>query len=206
MTFRHEPTLQTRRYGWLLALWAMSCLIGALAQPAVAQYSEGGAISREYPLKALFLYNFGSYVEWPADAFPSPQSPFVIGVVGTAALDDTLNQIAATKKISGRKIVFQRFANAADVKPCQILFIARSVPEQERRRIIESLRNHPVLIVGESANFANEGASVNFFQDANKMRFEINLSASKQQQLKISSKLLAMAKIVQNDAGASGRQ
>jgi YfiR/HmsC-like len=169
-----------------------------LVSRAVAQQSgDDSVINREYPLKALFLYNFGGYIEWPADAFTSSQGRFVIGILGSAPLDQTLREISATRKIAGRTIAVERFASADKVTPCQILFIGRDVSPQQQHAAVEKLKNHHVLIVGESEGFARRGASVNFFVESNKVRFEINLDAAKEEQLKISAKLLALAKIVQ---------
>jgi len=165
---------------------------------ALSQESEEGLINREYPLKALFIYNFASYIEWPQSAFADSQSPFVIGVLGTSLIDDTLNQISASKQIAGRKIVVSHFVSVSDIKPCQILFIPHSLPPAQQRQAIEALKNLPVLIVGESDGFAALGGDVNFFVQANRIRFEINLTVMKQQDLKASSKLLAMAKIVES--------
>ena len=74
---------------------------------------------------------------------------------------------------------------------------------QQQRLALERLQDQPVLIVGESDGFAALGGSVNFIVEANKIRFEINVDAAKQHQLKISSKLLALAKIVQDQSGTS---
>jgi hypothetical protein len=189
-----------RRYCLGLCLLAC-CLVFGGARAALAQQAEEEAvINREYPLKALFLYNFGGYVEWPVEAFSRADDPFVIGVLGSAPLDDTLREISNTKKINGRKISVERFASADSIKPCHILFIGRDVQPQVQRSALERMRNQPVLVVGETKGFAGLGGSVNFFVEANKIRFEINLEAARQQQLKISSKLLALAKIVQQEA------
>jgi hypothetical protein len=183
---------------WRVWLWFLVWgLTSVSASSAIGwQGSDGTVINREYPLKALFLYNFGSYVEWPPDTFSSGQAPFVIGVLGSAPLEGTLKDLAATKTIAGRKILVESFSSVATIKPCQILFITRSVDPRQQRLAVEKLRNQHVLIVGESAGFAGQGGSVNFFIESNKIRFEINPEMVKQQQLKISSKLLSLARIV----------
>jgi hypothetical protein len=178
------------------------CLAAVLATGALAQSGEG-VINREYTLKALFLYNFGSYVEWPPSAFPGDAHPFVIGVLGSSPVESTLHEIAATRNIHGRRIAVERFASPEAVKPCQILFIARDVNLQPRQQAVEMLRDRQVLIVGESPGFAQQGAVANFFIEANKIRFEVNVDAAKQHHLKISAKLLALAKIVEA-GGADG--
>jgi hypothetical protein len=168
-----------------------------------AQVEDGGLISREYQLKALFLYNFASYIEWPADAFASPKAPFDIGILGPSSIDDTLNAIAAKKTIAGRKIVVSQFATVDQIGKCQVLFIPRTIPMKEQLLAIEKLKGHPVLVVGESAKFAASGGTVNFYIEANKVRFEINVAVVRQQQLKVSSKLLAMARIIPGTTGES---
>lgn len=185
---------------WLPVLLVACCAVLIFPKQICAQDTDEGTINREYPLKALFLYNFAGYVEWPSGTFASDETPFTIGVLGTASIDETLNQIAASKKVAGRKIEIDHFVSMKDLKPCQILFIAHSVPPAMQKAAIEAMKNHPVLIVGESEGFASDGGSINFFVQANKMRFEINVATIKQQQLKVSSKLLAMAKIVDPDS------
>jgi hypothetical protein len=189
-----------RRFRWLMPLLLACSLALSFACTACAQESGEGVIDREYPLKALFLYNFASYVDWPTDTFANDQVPFVIGVLGSTPIDSTLNEIAASKKIAGRTIVIQHYAEVSDLKPCQILFISRSVSQQQQRRAIEAEKDRAVLVVGESENFAAGGGIINFFVQSNKIRFEINVAAAKQQQLKVNSKLLGMAKIVDPNA------
>ncbi len=174
-------------------------LICLLAQFASAQPD---VINREHTLKALFIYNFGSYVEWPPAAFSSDGRSFVIGVLGSSPVESTLREIAATKTINGRRIAIERFNSAAAVRPCQILFVAGEVSPSEQQAAIQRLGDAPVLVVGESAGFAQRGAAVNFFIEANKIRFEINVDAARQRELKISAKLLALAKIVGQGSAA----
>lgn len=197
----HENHGAWRCGRWQFGVWLLALVLAcASARPALAQQdSSAGVINREYPLKALFLYNFGSYVEWPPDTFSSDQSPFVIGVLGSAPFENTLTGLAATKTIAGRKILVEFFPSVDKIKPCQILFITRNIDARQQRLAVEKLRNQSVLIVGESAGFADQGGSVNFFIEANKIRFEINPETVKQQELKISSKLLSLAKIVQSN-------
>lgn len=166
-------------------------------------WSQGDVINREYPLKALFLYNFGGYVEWPPTAFHGDTQPFVIGVLGNAPVLETLAEIAATKKIGHRRIVIEHFPSVTELRKCQILFVTRGVSPIDQRRAVEHFANQPVLVVGESDNFARNGGTINFYVESNKIRFEINVEAARQQQLKISSKLLALARIVQTRDAAS---
>jgi hypothetical protein len=162
---------------------------------ATAQSDEGGVINREYAIKAAYLYQFGHYIQWPSDAFTDDKSPFVIGILGTDPFGDTLNEIARDKKIGGRQIVIRQFNSLADYKPCHILFIASPTEITDQLRNISKLQNFPVLLVGERHGFAEQGGTINLLIEQNKVRFEVNTEVAKREQLKISSKLLSLAKI-----------
>ena len=162
----------------------------------IAQPAEEADINREYPIKAAYLYNFSRYVQWPVDAFPTAETPFVIGVLGNDPFGDVLDEIARTKKVEGRRILVKRFASMAAYTPCHVLFLPASVDPQEKAAAIKMARGSPVLLVGESRDFAQQGGDINFFVEENKVRFEINPEAAKQARLRISSKLLSLAKIV----------
>ena len=153
--------------------------------------------NREYPLKAAFLYNFGNYVEWPTEAFASADAPFVLGIMGPNPFGAILTEVAATKKLHGRSIVIRHIAAASEAAECQILFIGATVGEADRQAAVEATRGIPVLIVGETPGLAEQGAVVNFFVEQNKVRFEINVQAAHERHLKISSKLMSLAKVVE---------
>lgn len=162
----------------------------------LAQSYTGGEINREYAIKAAYLYNFGHYIQWPTDSFADESSPFVIGILGEDPFGDVLDEIARDKKIGGRRIVIRRFANLADYKPCHILFVASSAGVTNELPAIQKEQDYPVLLVGESPDFAKQGGAINFFIEANRVRFEVNTEVAKREQLKISSKLLRIAKII----------
>lgn len=173
----------------------------AIAKTAHAQGDYGDSvINREYPIKAAFLYNFGNYVTWPEDAFAQPQAPFVVGILGSAPFGDSLDRIAAAKKIGGRRIVFEQLSAESSAEHCQILFVTRVASQTDVAAALAKLRNKPVLIVGESANFASHGGCVNFIVEGNKTRFEINAAEAKRRQLQVSAKLLSLARVVDETA------
>jgi len=153
-------------------------------------------IDREYSIKGAFLYNFGRYVQWPATAFADDRAPFVIGVLGADPFGTVLDEIANSAKVDGRTVVAKRFATLAEYSPCHILFISASADGKVKTEAFAKLQNKGVLLVGDEAGLVLQGAIVDFFIENNKVRFEINVEAAKQQQLKVSSKLLSLAKIV----------
>ena len=184
----------------MLGLVAISCwcvvIFAAAVSSSQAQPDEAALINREYAIKAAYLYNFGNYVEWPVEAFPTNDTPLVIGVLGRDPFGEILNEIARTKKVGGRPIVAKRFASLAAYTPCHILFVPSSTDPEEQAAAIRQAHGSPVLLVGENPGFAEQGGTVDFFIEENKVRFEINADVAKRQQLKISSKLLGLARIV----------
>ena len=173
----------------------MTAIVGP-ADALLAQYGDGTGINREYAIKAAYLYQFARYVQWPPDAFGNENSPLIIGVLGSDPFGGILDEIARTKRIEGRPLVVRRFATMAYYTPCHILFVSSSVSPEEQAEAIKRARGSPVLLVGEEPGFAEQGGTINFFKDQNKIRFEINTETAKRDKLKISSKLLSLAKIV----------
>lgn len=157
------------------------------AQPAVA--------TKEYEVKAAFLFNFARFVEWPTNAFTSPQAPLVIGILGTDPFGAALNEIVRGEIVNGHPLIIQRYRNIEEVQTCHILFISSS-EARRLEQIFKSLRGKNVLTVGESDGFAQSGGIIRFIADQNRIRFRVNLDAARAAELTISSKLLRAAEIV----------
>lgn len=161
-----------------------------------AQVGGVSEISRENEIKAAYLYQFGRYVQWPPEALPEADSPLLIGVLGNSPVSDILDRSAQTKQIEGRPFEVRRFASFAQYTPCHILFVTSSVPLEERKAAIAKLVGAPVLLVGDDPEFAQRGGTIGLYMEQNRMRFMINTEVAKRDQLKISSKLLNLAKLV----------
>lgn len=172
----------------ILGLWLLVAGFGA--DGVLAE-----SVSREYPLKAVFLLNFAHYTGWPTNAFAGPDSPFVIGVSGDDPFGKLLDEAVQGEKAEGRKIVVERYRRGETIGNCHVLFIA---PSETRRldRIMTELRGRPVLTVRDMENPANQGPCVQFITENNKIRLRINPDALKAANLTMSSKLLRMAELV----------
>lgn len=179
------------RYRIPLLLTGVMLLMGSVA-PTAAQDSA----SSEYLVKAGFIYNFAKLVDWPATAFSQPDSPIVIGILGTDPFGPTIDRVLASKKVNDHGFVIKRIKSAADAKDCHILFISASETSHigDDIRIAKSM---PVLTIGEVPGFANRGGIINLTLEDSKVRFEVNVDAAKAADLNISSRLLALARIVQ---------
>ncbi len=176
--------------GLLIVVACLAATITAAAQSARAP---------EYEVKAAFLYNFAKFVEWPANAFAQSSAPLRICVLGQDPFGDTLNRIVQGKSISGRTIVNQRLQSPAEAHPCHILFISGSNLEA-LNKALQSTRDLPLLTVGESDVFLELGGVINFVLEQDRVRFEISLGAAESHRLKLSSKLLAVARAVKSGA------
>lgn len=171
--------------GWILAL-AVACILPALAAPA-------SAANREYQLKAAFLYNFVQFVEWPDGTFADAKSPIVLATLGPDPFEGGLDAAVAGKTVGGRPLVVKHFATAADVGKCQLLF----VPAGSADEFAAALRNAGpagVLTVGEADAFLKDGGIIRFYQEDNRLRFEINKGAATKARIQISAKLMRLAK------------
>jgi hypothetical protein len=169
-------------------LTLVTIMAGALLQ---AQAQGSG----EYAVKAAFLYNFARFVEWPGEALGSGGAPLLVGVVGDDPFGSSIDQTVAGKNVNGHPIAVRRLKWGQNLRQCHILFISSS----EARRlpqILESLRGSSVLTVADMDRFDQQGGIVRFLIEEGKVRFEINVDAADQAGLRISSKLLALAKIV----------
>jgi hypothetical protein len=170
--------------------WWMSILLLASGLKLSAQT----AISPEYQVKAVFLFNFAQFVDWPARAFSEPEAPLTIGVLGEDPFGSYLDETVRGEKVNGRRLIVQRYRRMGDVKICHVLFISRS--EADRlEQILGSLKGRNVLTVGDTDDFASRGGMIALATEKNKVRLRINLEAVKAANLTVSSKLLRVAEI-----------
>jgi hypothetical protein len=190
----------------MLALWAglLAVSVGHAADavapaPASPALAANPMVAKppaaaEYQLKAVFLFNFTKYVEWPASAFPDAQSPFVIGVLGDDPFGAALDDAVRGEKVNGRALIVHRYNSNDDVKDCQILFISQS--ESSRlEQIITGLKGRSLLTVGDMDKFTDRGGMIGLVTENNKIRLKINLEAAKAANLTISSSLLRAAEV-----------
>ena len=159
----------------------------------------GAQTASEYDVKAAFLYNFTKFVDWPPDAFPDPGS-LKVCVLGENPFGASLQTIAG-ELVGNRKLTVMRTDSLARPAGCQVLFISRSEREHVSQ-ILAAVKDSPVLTVGDTKGFADEGVIINFVLEGSKVRFEVNTDSAERAGLKISSKLLQLAKRIVANPGA----
>jgi hypothetical protein len=177
-----------------LAVLATVCLLGVfLPAPANAQ-SQGAT---EYQVKAAYLAGFSKFVVWPNESQSDGDPDFTIGIVGEDPFGPALSEAFADSKIAGHKVkvAIEHVRWDQNLRNCQAIFLAQS-ERKHLRAILENLGDSSVLTVSDMANFSSEGGMIGFVFDVDRIRFEINLDAVTRSHMKISSKLLTLARSV----------
>jgi hypothetical protein len=177
---------------------AVSPLILVIVACIVAGNAPSAEAPREYQIKAAFLHNFAKFVEWPPDPRTNARDPILLCIAGNDPFGKTLDQTILGKTANGHPFVIQRFRREKDARGCQILFTSSSDPTYIRS-LLAVLKGSSVLTVGETEGFLRLGGIINFTLEKNKVRFEINVDAAERERLKISSKLLRVAKVVRDE-------
>ncbi len=174
---------------------------------ATALRAQEASGSSEYLIKAGFIYNFANLVQWPSSSFSQSDSPIVIVILGEDHFGNTLDRALDGKKVNSRSFVIKRARTVTELqrtlgpqKDCQILYVSSS-EMPHLGEAIQILKGVPVLTIGETPGFAKDGGIINLILEDNKVRFEVNVRAAKDADLNISSRLLALARIVQSPEG-----
>jgi hypothetical protein len=168
--------------------------LGAMAPGSAPAESGTG----EYDVKAAFLLNFARLVEWPEDAFSDARSPFTVGLLGVGESSEQVQEFLDGKSVGSHEVVAQPIESAEEAAGFHMLFVG-AASEAGAGEVAGAIGGAPVLLVGESDGFATSGGAINFFTDDNKIRFEINPRAAEAAGLRVSSRLLRVAKIVSDE-------
>jgi hypothetical protein len=154
--------------------------------------AQTAPVAVEYQLKAVFLFNFTKFVEWPADAFNSDQEPFVIGVLGGNPFGSYLEDVGAGEKVNGHPLVIKYFKTLDEVKSCHILFVNKA-GITNLSDLLSAIKGRSILTVSDASDFLRSGGMVRFYINSNnKVQLQMNQDAAKTARLQISSKLLRL--------------
>ena len=174
---------------------ATAVLLAAVLFGGSAPVLAQGRASSEYDVKAAFLFHFAQFVEWPEGTFRDTTSPLLYCMIGEDPFQGALDASFKGKTIGAHALQVKHLKEMDEAQGCQVVFLGklgkRSVPEELAR-----LKGTPVLTVGETEQFVKENGMIGFCLEDNKIRFEINLESAERAKLKISARLLALAKAV----------
>lgn len=170
----------------LLSLFATFCI----SRLGAAVASESATL--EYDVKAAFLLNFTKFIEWPASAFAAADAPLTICILGDDPFGPAINEIVAGESVNGHRIAVERIQTDRK-KSCQVVYVAsgETIPQAL------TTAGSAVLTVGEGDPFLKQGGIIGFVIDNRHVRFDIKLKAATNAGLKLSSKLLSVARSVE---------
>lgn len=168
---------------WLTAVGPVA------AQSSATKFSE-------YEIKAVFLFNFMQFVEWPAAVSTSAAAPFVIGVLGDDPFGTTLDATIRGETIRDRPLTVRRGRDVADLKDCHLIFICRDQADK-LGDILGSLHGSAALTVSDIESFCRHGGMIGLLTEGKRIQFEINQKEAEKSKLKISSKLLRLGRLTE---------
>jgi hypothetical protein len=197
---RFQPA-QIRRVSSVGRLF--TCCVRLFLTCAIFAAQIQGQTVEDTELKAAYLYNFAKFVEWPAGVFSNPTTPLAICVIGDEHMSEVLERVVFGKKLSGRPLETRRPRSQKDFKFCHIMFVGFT-DKEHTVEILDALRGSSVLTVGQNQQFLPLGGMINLALDHSTIRLEIAPQASQAAGLKISSRLLAVARTVNSGHAAGG--
>ena len=186
-----KPRSRARR--WRFA--CVAALLLAVHFPILNRAAYADQSPTEYQVKAAYLFNFLKFVEWPDEPAADPHGKWVIGVVGDSPIADELVRLVEGKNVLGRDLLVKKFQAADNPRGCNVLFIS----ESEKKRlpsILTALQGSSVLTVADMDNFIGAGGMIQFVVEDARVRVAIDVGATSRAHLKVSSKLLSLARVV----------
>lgn len=180
-----------RRWAWPATVAVLLAVCGAFA---ALQARPVWAGDLEAKVKVAYIYNFTKFIEWPGDGAAGGE-PVRICVIGTDPIRTMLGELTS-REVKGRPLKIVRIKELSALAPCHLLFVSRS-EESLVPLILQRLQGTHVLTVSDIPRFAQRGGMVNFVTEKDRVKIEINQRAVRQAGLKISAKLLEIARVVQ---------
>ena len=172
---------------------AFSCVALLLSTAAASGQSIDSA--PDYSIKAAYLYNFATYVEWPPGALGDAETSFVIGVLGDDQVGDYLASMTAPREVHARPIEVRHLEPGDPVDSLHMLFIGRREADS-LPRLRAAAREHSVLVVSDWEGALESGSVINFRLIDRRIRFEVSLDAADACGVSVSSRMLAVAERV----------
>jgi len=169
-------------------------IIAATALLLMAPLQIAPASQSEYALKAVFVYNFCRFIDWPDSAFASPNEPLIIGIIGDDPFGSLLNEAVEGEKYHNRPIRIDHFRTPGDIKRCHLLFVSH-VGAGRVDPILAAVAGKSVVTVSETEDFLNRGGMITLTTEQNRVRLRIKPAALQAANLAVSSKLLRVAEI-----------
>ncbi len=171
----------------------LAVVVGGII-PCFAQ--EIQEILPEYRVKARMLRLIASYTTWPPGSAANDHGkPFVLGVIGESPFEHHLDEQFRNEPYKTKIVQVRYLSEPDDISGLDMLFIVGS-QARKLTTILQRVKGKPILTVGDTPGFARNGVMVNFYVEGKKVKFEVNLDATRAEQITISSHLLKFTRIV----------
>ena len=190
MTWK-TPGREKARSLWLLLAFQLAAVHIRAEKPS------------EFEVKAVYLFQFGKFVQWPKDARSSAEV-FTICILGKDPFGDILDRVLAGETLDGKPPAIRRIRGVQAADGCRMLFVSAS--ESERLDdILENLEGKSILTVSDVEDFSKRGGMIQLVLDEGRVRFEVNLAAATKARLELSSELLKVARAVKKNSSGVRR-
>jgi hypothetical protein len=183
------------RSGWAARCRRLPVLVLTIASFLFTNLAFGQEAAGEYQVKAAFLPNFARYVEWPEASLPAAGAPLVIAIVGDDPFGGSLELFLRGVVANGHPIILRHYRWSDSLAGCHLVFISTSEASHVPA-VLRGLSGASVLTVSDIDRFSLSGGMIELRMVGNRVRFDVNRAAADEAHLKISSKLLAVARAV----------
>jgi hypothetical protein len=174
-------------------------LVGAVALGSLTSSGVAQGASTEAEVKAAFVYNFLKFVDWPSSSGPRPDRPLTIAIVGEGSVADATASLLEGKRVSVHPLHVVRVKPGSPLPEVHAVFIT-GAEQKEAQRTLARMAGAPVLTIGDDEHFAARGGMIGLYVEDRRVRFEVNTDAADAQGLRVSSRLLALARLVRSSA------
>jgi hypothetical protein len=181
--------------------WPAALLLVLLA---VAGRAQAQAAVDEAQIKAAFVYNFLKFVDWPETASRRSDDPLVVAIIGESPTADAVATFLSTKRVGDRPVVIRRLAWDQSLAGVQAAFVSEG-DMRKLRRVFDAAATGAILSIGESQGFAAHGGVIGLLVENRKVRFDIDTDAADAARLRISSKLLALGRVIRSNKSVVGQ-
>lgn len=159
---------------------------------ANAESPDSPESTAEYKVKYAFLWGQSKYIQWPKS---NTERPFVIGFYRSIPHEEIIGEIASKREIHSRQIRVKLFDGKDKIERCDVLYFPVDTSDAEMRDILTSLRDKPVLTIGEDAKFCGYGGVLSYtINEQGKLDFELNPAAAKRQGLLVDARITKLAR------------
>jgi hypothetical protein len=176
-----------------------------LAALVFATRGEAQAPMDEAQVKAMFVYNFLKFVEWPSDSSARARDPFVVVIIGDGATADAAERFLESKTVGERQVVVRRIQWDQPLAGARAAFVLER-DAKKLHRVLDAAASAGVLTIGEGESFTSRGGVIGLLVEDRKVRFDVDTSAAQTAGLRVSSKLLALTRAVRSSPGRPGPQ